>query len=60
MFNKVDGFMRDYHGTKYLLSFGPEKYDAIYNRIWYLIRLKSGITYAFSHNSAKIKIDSDQ
>ena len=33
MFNKVDGFMRDYHGTKYLLSFGPEKYDAIYNRI---------------------------
>ena len=50
MCNKVDGFMRDYNETKYLVSFGPEKYDAIYDRICYLIRLKSGITYNFLQN----------
>ena len=32
--------------------------DAIYNRVRYLIGVKSGITYVFSHNYAKIKIDS--
>ena len=39
-------------------SFGPEKYDASYNRIRYHISLKLGITYASFHNSARIKIDS--
>ena len=29
----IDGFIRAYNGTKYLILFGPEKYDAIYNRI---------------------------
>ena len=42
--------------------FFPEKYEAsdrmIYNRIRYLISLKSGITYVNSHNYAKIKIES--
>ena len=38
--------------------FGSEKYDAIYDRIRCLIKLKSGITYIFSHYFAKIKIDS--
>ena len=28
-FNKIDGFIRTYDGSKYLVSFGPEKYDAI-------------------------------
>ena len=37
---------------------GPEKYDAIYGRIRHLMSLKSGITYIFSHHSAKIKVDS--
>ena len=37
---------------------GSEKYDAIYDGIRYLISLKSGITYFFSHYFAKIKIDS--
>ena len=32
-FNNLDGFIRVYDGTKYLVLFGPEKYDAIYNRI---------------------------
>ena len=38
--------------------FGSEKYDTIYDRIRYLISLKSGITYVFSHYFAKIKVDS--
>ena len=47
-FDKVDGFIRVYDGTRYLVSFGPEKWDAIYNRIRYLISQISGITYAFN------------
>ena len=38
--------------------YGPEKYDAIYNRIRYLVSQKSIITYIFSHNYARIRIDS--
>ena len=46
-FNKIDGLIRS------SLLFGPEKNDAIYNRIRYLISLKSGITYIFYHYYAK-------
>ena len=35
-----------------------KKNDSVYNRIRYLISVKSGITYIISHNYAKIKIDS--
>ena len=38
--------------------FAFEKYDAIYDRIRYLISLKNGITYFFSHYFSKIKVDS--
>ena len=37
MFDKVVGFIKDYDGTKYLVLFGPEKYDAIYDGI-YIVR----------------------
>ena len=57
-FDKVDGFIRAYDGTRYLVLFGPEKYDAFYNRIRHLLSQKSSITYVFSHNYARIKIDS--
>ena len=57
-FDKEDGFIRVYDGTRYLPLFGAEKYDAIYNRIRYVISQKGGITYVFSHNYSKIKIDS--
>ena len=42
-----------------LLEFMMEIYinDAIYNRIRYLVSQKRGITYVFSHNYPKIKID---
>ena len=57
-FDEIDGFIRAYDGTRYLVLFGSEKYDSIYNRIRYLISVKSGITYTISHNYAKIKVDS--
>ena len=46
-----------FDGTRYLTLIGSENYD-IYNRIRYLISLKSSITYIFSHYFAKIKVDS--
>ena len=39
-FFKIDGIIRIYDGTRYLTLFGPEKYDAIYNRIRYLLSQK--------------------
>ena len=57
-FDEVDGFIRVYDGTRYLVLFGLEKYDAIYNMIRYTISQKTGITDIFSHNYARIKIDS--
>ena len=50
--------MRIYDRTRYLVLFGPEKYDAIYNTCIYLISQKTGITYVTSHNYAQIKVDS--
>ena len=32
-------------GTRYLILFGTEKYDSIYNRTRYLTGIKNGITY---------------
>ena len=57
-FNKVEELIRVYDGTRCLVLFRPEKHDAIYNRIRYLISQKSGITCVISHNYAKTKVDS--
>ena len=38
----MNGFIRDYDGTKYLVLFDLKKYNAIYDKIRYLIGLKSG------------------
>ena len=43
-FNKVNQFIRIYDGTRYLVLFGCEKYNFIYNWIRYLIGVKSSIT----------------
>ena len=56
-FDKMDEFIRVYDGTRCLVLFGTEKYDALYNRIGYRLGVKSSITYEFSHNHAKIKND---
>ena len=52
MLDEVDAFIRVYDGTRYLVLFGAEKYDAIYKT------KKSGITYAFCYNYATVKIHS--
>ena len=57
-FDEIDGFIKIYDPTGYLLLFGHEKYDAIYDEIRYLTSEKSGITYSISQNFARIKIDS--
>ena len=46
-FDKVDGLIRVYDGTRYLVLFGIEKYDFIYNRIRCLIGAESGITLCY-------------
>ena len=46
----VDRFIKDYDGIKYLVLLSSEKYDAIFERIRYLIGWKSGISYVPSHN----------
>ena len=47
-FNQVDGFIRVYDRNRYLVLFSLEKHDVIYNRIKFLIVVKSGITCFFS------------
>ena len=56
-FDKIDGFIRVYDRTRYLVLFGSEKNDFFYNRIRYLIGVKSGILYVISQNCAKVKVD---
>ena len=48
IFDKIDGFIRVYNGTCYLVLFRSEKYYSIYERI----------KYFNSHNYAAIKVDS--
>ena len=57
-FDKIDIIIRVYDGATYLVLFGRENCDSIYNRIRYLISVKSDITYIISHDNAKIKVDS--
>ena len=54
----VVSFIRDHDVTKCLTLLGPKKYNAVFDRIKYLIGLKSCSTYVDSHNHAKIKVDS--
>ena len=55
---EIDGFVRTYDDTRYSVLFRSEKYDPIYTKIRYLIRVKTGITYVISCNQAKIKVES--
>ena len=55
--NNVDGFIRVYDETRYLVLLGGEKYDFIYNKTFDLIGAKSDITYVIFHNYPKINVD---
>ena len=54
-FNKIDGSIRVYDGTRHLVFFGSGNYDCIYSRTRYLINVKSGFPYK---TYAKTKVDS--
>ena len=57
-FDKIDGFIRVYDGTRYLVLFGFENYGAIYDKIRYLISQKSAAASPpISHNCTRIKIN---
>ena len=56
-FDKIDGFIRVYDGTIYLVLFESKKCDFTYSRIRYLIEVISDITYVISHGT-EIKVDS--
>ena len=56
-FDKTNGFIKTYDGTRCLVMFGNEKRDSIYHRIRFLICVKNGITYIISRDYAKIKED---
>ena len=55
-FDKIDGIIRVCDETRYLVLFVNEKYYSIYERIIYLISVKSDITYIISHNYAKVDL----
>ena len=57
-FEKIDGFIKIHNGIRCLVLFSSEKYNAIYNRIRYLVSKKSGITDGINNNFARIRIDS--
>ena len=40
-FDKIDRFIKIYDGTRYLILLSPERYDAIYDRIGYVVSEKS-------------------
>ena len=54
---KIDEFIKIYDGSRYLLLFVYGRYNAIYNRIKYLISEKSDITDSINHSFARIRID---
>ena len=58
-FEKIDGFIKISDKVRYLVLFGPESYDAIYNGVRYVIsEEKSGITDIINHNFVRIRINS--
>ena len=57
-FDKVNGIIEIYHGSRCLELFGLRIYNAVYERIKYLISEKSDAKYIITHNFARIRIDS--
>ena len=60
IFEKADGYIRKFDGTKYLAFFhSNEKYKRIFAKLRYLIMLKNNISDVYYHKYAKIKFNSD-
>ena len=57
IFAKVDGYIKKYDKTKYLLLFpSSEKYEAMFDRIRYFITLESKISDVYTYKYMKIKL----
>ena len=56
-FSQVDGFIRVYYRSRFLVLFGINKYETIRNRIRYVIGVNGNIIYASLHYYAKVKVD---
>ena len=54
IFSNVDEFIRVYDGARYLVLLGPEKYDAIYNRIRYLTSQKLHLIFLIIMQKSKL------
>ena len=60
IFDNTAGCIRKYDKNRYLALFhSNKKYDRTFDRIRYLIALKSNISDVYSHSYTKIKINSD-
>ena len=57
-FDKVNAFIRVYDGNRYLALFGPEEDYVIYKSTRDFLSQEIDITYAFSNNLARVKVDS--
>ena len=56
-FSQVDGFIRVYYRSRFLVLFGINKYETIRNRIRYVIGVNGNIIYISLHYYAKVKVD---
>ena len=56
--DEMESFIKIYDGVRYLLLFGSRLYDAIYNKIGYLISGKIGITDSIIDSFSRTRIDS--
>ena len=56
-FNKTDGLVKIYDGSRYLVILGHSWFDEIWDSIKYLINEKSCIANSIDYNFARIRID---
>ena len=56
-FNKINGFIKIYEGIRYLILYNYERYNAIYDKMKYLLSEKSGVTDSINHNFTRIRTD---
>ena len=55
-FDKIDEIIRIYDRRRFLKLFSNKRYDAIYDKIRYLLSIKSGITFTISHYLQRSKL----
>ena len=56
-FNKINGFIKIYEGIRYLILYNYERYNAICDKMKYLLSEKSGVKDSINHNFTRIRTD---